>query len=284
MKGRMSQIRSAQITSFYLFDVAEAINLAAIPGLIGGEAVPARLAAKPARPAYVQYQPPPVSFDGERVETAELGGFRVRVLVYDYGVVSLALNRRFDGSWVELIALGQDVMESESLEHEAKAYCRRLIERLRSAMKAPRDSSLFEDYVVFAIHGLESSPDVRAARRISFGGDRAAAQGRAAGTEPSGERRGAAPPHLVPRKRSRGAFVERGPRLRHRGWRPGCFRDSGVRQLAASGVSLLRRSARQGAHTTSTRSSNRAAGTSSSGRAIPAPHTACTRCSSTSMS
>ncbi len=151
----MSHIRSAQITSFYLFDVAEAINLAAIPELIGGEAVPARLSARPARPAYVQYQPPPVSFDGEQVDMAEIGGFRVRVRVYDYGVVSLALNRPFEGSWVDLIALGQNVMESESLEHEAKAYCRRLIERLQSAMKAPRDSSLFEDYVVFAIHELD---------------------------------------------------------------------------------------------------------------------------------
>ena len=144
----------------------------------------------------------------------------------------------------------------------------------------------------FTVRGLRrlcdsrarSSPDVRAARRISFGGDCAAAQGRATGAEPSGERRGAAPPHLVPRQRSRGAFVERGPRLRHRGWRPGGVRDSGVRQLAAPGVSLLRRSARQGAHRHLRASSSRGAGTSSSGGAIPAPHVACTRCSSMSTS
>ena len=48
-------------------------------------------------------------------------------------------------------------MESESLELQAKAYCRRLIDRLHSAMKSPRDSSLFEDYVVFAIHELDST-------------------------------------------------------------------------------------------------------------------------------
>jgi hypothetical protein len=151
----MPDIRAGQITAFYLFDVAESIHLAAVPGLIGGKAVPAQLGAKPARPAYVQYQQPPISFDGERVGMPEIGGFRVRFRVYDYGVVSLALNRPFSGSWVDLIAFGQGAMESEALERDAKASCRRLIDQLRSAMKAPRDSSLFEDYVIFAIHQFD---------------------------------------------------------------------------------------------------------------------------------
>jgi hypothetical protein len=151
----MPDIRAGQVTALFLFDVAESIDLAAIPGLIGGQALPARLATKPARPAYVQYQQAPVSFDGERVEMRGLGVFDVRFRIYDYGVVSLALNRPFAGSWVELLALGQNAMESEALEQEAKACCRRLIERLRSAMKAARDSSLFEDYVIFAIHQFD---------------------------------------------------------------------------------------------------------------------------------
>src|SRR5947207_9114074 len=103
----MSEIRSAQIVLFYLFDVAETIDLNAIPGLIGGRAVAARLAPKPATPAYVQYDKPPLSFDGEAVGVGDLDGFRVRVRVYDYGVVSLALARPFAGSWIDLVGIRQ---------------------------------------------------------------------------------------------------------------------------------------------------------------------------------
>ena len=61
----MAEIRTGQVVLFYLFDVAGTADLQAIPGLVGGPAVPARLMPKPATPPYVQYEKPPVSFDGE---------------------------------------------------------------------------------------------------------------------------------------------------------------------------------------------------------------------------
>src|SRR5919201_494810 len=68
----MPQIRSAQIVAFYLFDVAETVNLQAIPALVGGPAVAARLTPKATTPPYVQYDKPPLSFDGDLVGAAEL--------------------------------------------------------------------------------------------------------------------------------------------------------------------------------------------------------------------
>jgi hypothetical protein len=95
----MSEIRAGQLVLFYLFEVAETADLQAIPRLIAGPAVPARLAPKPATPAYVQYEKPPVSFDGEAIGIGEVDGFRARFRVYDYGVVSVALIRPFEGAW-----------------------------------------------------------------------------------------------------------------------------------------------------------------------------------------
>jgi hypothetical protein len=63
-------IRAGRIDAFFLFDVAESAELPAIPALISAETVPARLAPKRATP------------------------------VYDYGVVSVALQRPFEGAWV----------------------------------------------------------------------------------------------------------------------------------------------------------------------------------------
>jgi hypothetical protein len=152
----MPDIRSGHITVFYLFDIADAVDLAKLPALIGGTAVPARLAPKPATPAYVQYQnPPPLSFEGELVGVPEINGFRVRVRAYDYGVISVALNRPFSGSWVDLIALGQSVMENAALEDRAEQCSRHLLDRLRPALDNPRPTNLSEDYVVFSVHELD---------------------------------------------------------------------------------------------------------------------------------
>src|SRR5438477_3524691 len=151
----MSEIHSAQIVLFYLFDVAETIDLQAIPVLIGGPTVAARLAPKPATPAYVQYDKPPISFEGEAAGVGELDGFRVRVRVYDYGVISLALSRSFAGSWTELVGVGQDLIESPELEQRTEQACRTIADRLRSALKGYRDAFLSEDYFVYVLNELE---------------------------------------------------------------------------------------------------------------------------------
>ena len=151
----MAQIRSAQIVAFYLFDVAETADLHAVPSLIGGPAVPARLAPKPATPAYVQYDKPPLSFDGEAVGIAELSGFRTRVRVYDYGVLSVALTQAFSGSWQELIARSPQLLENAELERQAERLCRVVKERLRPALTGAREQFLSEDYLVFAVNELD---------------------------------------------------------------------------------------------------------------------------------
>ena len=151
----MAEIRRAQIVAFYLFDVAETADLSQVPSLIGGPAVPARLAPKPATPAYVQYDKPPLSFDGEAVGVAAIGRYHPRVRVYDYGVVSVALTQAFSGSWQELIAHSQTLLENAGLERDAEGLCRSVVDRLRPALTTSRDRFLAEDYVVFAIHELE---------------------------------------------------------------------------------------------------------------------------------
>jgi hypothetical protein len=111
----MLDIRSATIFAFHLFDVAETVNLSAIPALIGGPTVSGRLAPKSPTPAYVQYEKPPLSFDGELIGVSEIAGFRPRFRFYDYGVISLALSRPFSGPWSGLVTLGQELIENDEL-------------------------------------------------------------------------------------------------------------------------------------------------------------------------
>jgi hypothetical protein len=151
----MPPIRDAHLFAFYLFDVAETIDLTAIPRLIAGPAVAARLAPKPATPAYVQYDKPPLSFDGEAVGVAEIDSFGARVRVYDYGVISIGLSQGFAGTWPELVSLGQTLVESVDLEQKAEQAVRMIVERLKPALMGYRDQFLSEDYLVYALNELD---------------------------------------------------------------------------------------------------------------------------------
>lgn len=153
----MPPIRSGQIVAFYLFDVAETIDLQAIPALIGGPAVAARLSPKPATPAYVQYEKPPLSFEGATIGIPDLDGYQVRFRAYDYGVISMALSRAFAGDWPELLAIGQSLIENAELEQRAEDLCRRVADRLKSAIHGLRGTFLSEDYLVYVVHDLEQA-------------------------------------------------------------------------------------------------------------------------------
>ena len=146
----MTSIKSGHITLFYLFDVAETIALDGVRALVG-TTEPSRLATKPRRPSYVQYQQPPLAFTGESVGTAAIADFTVRVKLFEYGVASLALTRPFAGTWEDLIAVASSVVENSRLADEAEACCRQLTARLAPALNLPPGGLLSEDYAVFTI-------------------------------------------------------------------------------------------------------------------------------------
>lgn len=148
-------IRSGQVVLLYLFEVAETVDLSSVPAAIGGPTVAARLKPKPATPAYVQYDNPPLSFHGDVVHIGTLEGFDVRFRVYDYGVLSVALSRTMSGGWADFAALGQQLIENDHLEAHAERACQTVAERLRPALTDPHAVRLSEDYAVFIVHELK---------------------------------------------------------------------------------------------------------------------------------
>ena len=143
------------VTALYLFDVAQAIDLVDVRHRLGAHAANARLDDKAAGPPRLRYAQPPVVVDGAVLGVAEVDGFRVRVKFYDYGVISLMLSQPFQGTWAELVSLGQTLIESESLEDRASAVCARVVDAHRPALTAIRSSFLSEDYLIFAVTRVE---------------------------------------------------------------------------------------------------------------------------------
>jgi hypothetical protein len=64
------------------------------------------------------------------------------------------LTRDFHGSWADLADASDRLVENEALERQAEQACRAAADRLKHAMTDPRQTELTEDYLVFAINGL----------------------------------------------------------------------------------------------------------------------------------
>lgn len=144
-------IRAGSITAFYLFDIADEIDLAAVPRTLQTTPARARLEPKPYTPAYLQYQTPPLVIEAEALDLPDLAGCPPRVKVYDYGVVSLALSCPFAGTWEELASAGHRLA---GLESRAADICRAIASRLRATLVRGREPELSEDYIVFSVTDL----------------------------------------------------------------------------------------------------------------------------------
>jgi len=153
-------ILAGQVTAFFQYEAAEAIDLQAVAALVGRTAR-AKLTPK-ATPSYVQYQQPPLTIDGDALGVPEALGFSVRVKLFDYGVVSVALSRPLPSSWHELLDQALAWHDDPRLAGSCEALCHDLISRLQPAMTAPRTELVTEDYLVFAITELANRPTAEA--------------------------------------------------------------------------------------------------------------------------
>ena len=145
------------VTAFFLFDVADAIDLTRVRELVDST-VPARLATRPSTPTYLQYQQPPLTFDGAAMGLAEVEGFRPRAKAFDYGVLSIALTRDLPDSWESVLAAGLDWQDSARLSDAAERLARQLLARIGQAIERPRENFLTEDYLVFVLLSDPASP------------------------------------------------------------------------------------------------------------------------------
>jgi hypothetical protein len=157
----VSDAISGHITAFFLFDVADAIDLARVKRDLGA-GVAARLAPKPTTPPYVQYRQPPITLDGAAVAMSDTDGFAVRFKVFDYGVISVALTRAMAGTWTETLTLGLGCLENAALPRDAERLARALLDRIGGAITRPRQEFLAEDYFVFTITGVDGAPSAEA--------------------------------------------------------------------------------------------------------------------------
>lgn len=150
------RITSAAMRAFYLFDVADTIDLRRLR-TVGGEGfTPADLPLRRhTSPAYLQFPTPPLT---ARLSPAQVDEFTAerRVKIFDYGVISIRLSIPYTGELAGLVALSNALRTNLALPALATKTCREVLDEIADALDDQHEP-LIEDYFVARIEALNPS-------------------------------------------------------------------------------------------------------------------------------
>ena len=158
-------IRDGAFHAYFVFDVADTIDLARLAS-VGGEGVaPAPLQLRPeASSGFIEFETEPVV---ARVPAGP-GNAAARAKIFDYGVVSIRFTVPFTGSWSDYAAFTRRLRRDEELPQEARDALDALLHEIAAALDEPHEP-LVEDYFVFEVEAFESPGDSGALLRLHGG-------------------------------------------------------------------------------------------------------------------
>ncbi len=156
----MLEIASGAVRAYYLFDVADTIDLPKMSAIGGETRAPAALPISRPAPPYLQFPVPPLVAN---LPGAEFDGAHclVRVKFYDYGVVSLRLTFSADVSWNEFAALTERARSDERITRYAESTVMRICDEYSHALDE-RHPALVEDYLIVEIERFAEPIDAEA--------------------------------------------------------------------------------------------------------------------------
>jgi hypothetical protein len=143
-------VREGAFHAFFVFDVADTIDLAPL-ATVAGEGVaraPLHL-RREASSGFIEFQTQPVVARIPPTST----GIAVRAKLFDYGVVSIRLTLPFTGTWAAYAAFTRRLRNDDELESLASATLQDLLGEISSALDEPHDS-LVEDYFIFEVESF----------------------------------------------------------------------------------------------------------------------------------
>jgi len=130
-----------------LYDVADAIRTEELPRT-QEDARRREPAFKHPAPDYVGFERPPVMERLEAVTISTGESFQVSARYFEYGVVSIELERHFELDWPELVKWSARWISAEELERLTLEIARAAVGRNRNALVRPYLNWLSEDYYV----------------------------------------------------------------------------------------------------------------------------------------
>ena len=148
------EIVQGAVRAYFLFDVADTIELNSLRTIAGEGLARADIPLRPhASPAYLLFPEPPLA---ARLPDATFGDHRasVRVKLFDYGVISLRLSFYTSGAWNEFFQFSLGLRRDESIARYATDVVMRLCDEISSALD-DRHPPLVEDYIVIDVQQFD---------------------------------------------------------------------------------------------------------------------------------
>src|ERR1700761_990437 len=152
-EGRLPGIEAGAIRAFFVYDVADTIDLKLLR-TVGGEGVaraPLQL-RREASSEFIQY--PIVPLIVRLPDYAEFGA-GVRAKIFDYGVVSVRISIPNSGPWEEYAAQARRLRRDPKLEARAREALDDVLAEIQPALDDPHDA-LLEDYFVLEVERFEN--------------------------------------------------------------------------------------------------------------------------------
>jgi hypothetical protein len=156
--GAIAQSKALQGSVLVLiqFDVCEEINLDSLRDIFGARRQEASF--KHPAPGYVRFQRAPVVEPVEPLVLESGERLDVKIMYYDYGVVSVVFELPFSGDWDTLVRLASRWVWDTDFTSFAQKIARQKIERARPALTKLYESWLHEDYFVFHVRDIAGNP------------------------------------------------------------------------------------------------------------------------------
>src|SRR5579863_372795 len=145
----MLQIAGGAVRAYYLFDVADTIDLEKMSALGGETRAPAALPPRADATPSLQFPVPPLVANLPEAQFDAMRG-SVRVKFYDYGVISIRLSFAAAGSWDDLVALAERARSDQRIARFAETTVKRICDEYANALDE-RHSALMEDYLTVGI-------------------------------------------------------------------------------------------------------------------------------------
>ncbi len=138
------------VRAFFLYDLADTIDLARLR-TVGGEGLaPAHLSLRPhASAAYLEFPNPPLIASLPAVAAGGRSAAR-RIKLFDYGVVSVRLAVPFSGPFRDMVRFANELRNTDALANAARATVDEVLGELREALDDPHPA-LIEDYYIARI-------------------------------------------------------------------------------------------------------------------------------------
>ena len=145
-----------------LHDVAEAIRLEELRSILGASRAARAPSFAHPTPDYVRFEQPPVVDPLDPIELDSGERLQAKAKYYDYGVVSVELEMRFECEWQTLVERSSAWISAPGIERRADESIRRALKRTAKALVKAYEFWLTEDYYIIQVDQIPG-PDGRPA-------------------------------------------------------------------------------------------------------------------------